>query len=288
MSLFNTQPTTWATMGDFKKNHGKNNNMIHQKNYTCDNDENIIKDICLIEQKDFTKQIIILFKHYDVCEKFQTQCLMLGFDIKVNRYGKKFKLCFEQAHDVNICYNFLDILTEFDESVKIIIEDICNTLEIYPSLGLNVQSLSKMSISDACHKVIKAQDFGNNLLIFELSVFYFVDIQIKKEHSIIDPHELCYLLNHVKLENIYYSQLQKMKENVSILVEEDKISQEEKYKNTQQLFIDALYGPDQVSKDCLFSELCGNSDGNLFIENINLDTDTLLSLAVKIKELQSV
>jgi hypothetical protein len=276
----------WTHNGNFNEYHNeKGSTLTHKKKYSSYSTENKMKYIKLVEYNDGHRRIIIGFRENDMCKMFTEQCTGFDFDFDVTKYSDESIFYFKQGHIKKSVYDFLTVLIKFDDSIKNISSDICETFEISSSLGLDINQLSKMSISDACCKAIEVQNFDNYLLIFELATFYFNELQ--KEHSIVTLQELYDLLNLVKPENKYHDQLQDMKVNVLLLQDRNQMSLEEKHKTTQQLFMDSLNGTNQSLTDNLFSELCGNSLGEIFLDNVKCDIDTILILSDKIKELQN-
>jgi len=281
LSLFSS---SWNIEGDYSYKFDTYIILRQRKEYICMHNKHKIKSITLAGY-DTDSHINIYFYDKQNGIKFIDIMSNSYVFIKHNLYDNSI-VNFKEANNKIFAHKLLFNLMSFDNSVQYIIADICKTLSINISMGVDIKQLVQMNVSDACEHVIKAQKYDNNL-IYELITFYFEELRANK-YSIVTPQELYDLMDTVEPKNENYRQVHDIKTNLLMLQDKQQMTQIEQHYMTEQLFVTSLNGTNQSFTDNIFNELCGCSFGEPFIDNVKNDHDTLLLLAAKIKELQKV
>jgi hypothetical protein len=148
------------------------------------------------------------------------------------------RMVIRQIEDTQIACKSLSVLLSLYESVGDVIDDVCKTLGLDISLGMDVMQLLQMDVCDAHEHVIKAQNIGNYLLIFQLIEHYF-DMMCGGETSV-TSQELCDLIDLVVPESEYYSCSHDIKFKMLLWQDEQHMTSKEKHQTKQELFKTSL------------------------------------------------
>lgn len=279
MAALSNGNNCWITNGDFSYCAPTYPGVILRRSKEYTNNSCCIKRISLNGYVDNTIRMYVEFVSDDTCaecKKIMPPYAHIELPKNTMKLGN--------AHVHELAHSFLSCLMKYEESVEMIISDICSTLGLDICLGVTTDKLLKMSVKDACDYVVKAQQYGDDSSIYQLIQAYFEKFS---EGQVATPQEVCDLIDSVKGSNKHYQEAQDLKFKMLMMQDKSLMTPEETHQTKEQMFVTSLKSGDQQFADSIFNELCGFPFGSDELKNIKPDEDTLLMLAMKIDELQT-
>lgn len=281
----------WEIIGDFSEIQAGNSKtkLKHKIEYDVSNKANQdtkITRVTLLQDKDNSFRLGLIFISKTKLKEFLSICKSLNtlFNKSITTaYGVHSNLLMSTStFDKTRILNSLQKMVEFDEHIILILNDIGNKLGIEIDLGLTIEKLLAMPVTEAIDAVVKIQSHMPNL-IWQLAQAYSADSLLPIQKYNLGSQTIYDLLTAISPENPNYRAAQDAIVGLLMRVGRG----DDAASDLQLKFIHSINGTEQSTTDRLFDEICGYSIGQSGLSNIKPDVDTLLQLANEIKRLNN-
>jgi hypothetical protein len=176
---------------------------------------------------------------------------------------------------------FFKLLANFDPSVKEILSEIMDDLDLYETKE-DLLEIPELCSEKAIAMALEAQDKGFFDVPWNLAERYWQDSLDEKPKYSFTDQQLGDLLEGISKKSPHYIKAQDRLLDLLLRIEPD---DQERRTHSKILFGQALKSTNQLLIDQMFNDLCGNPFSTEIIHNIKTDDETLTKLAEKIMEM---